>query len=955
MQHIIDEMVSVGPLPIVRVGSQDVNIQSPSSPTLSERERNKPSTDEREAKRLRLDGVEKSQMKRSDVQRWQSPEVSEVETGNRDPEALDRLDPHKIVDQARDRFNELMRLGQDEAAWEVLDEGLQSLEKQFHEDQGTVVAPWIDCMADLLIDNGRKQDARDLLSKYSDQIHREDDADMKKREQFRSDPTEKDRVQLKIAQTIESEMDRFRRCEDWDKTFQSARRLREIVPEYFDSSHPIAGFNKVVRILHLGLLQEREAMHVTRTDKKARLLTKALEIFNYGCYARELFDEFFDSHGAKFMLFDRSEAANIFFSAARICIIFDKEGLLDKNGNGILPQQLKWNGSRLTGRTWKHQALHYLEQGRSRALLNSIIKRSAVTERQRKFIKEAVMNPMALVAHAAARAIKNGGSLAASPTLPPVDGLQESAVQIDTREMLIEGQSTHSESALTQSTSPKESVPALTVQTLGLETPSLSPHNISPQSGIASPQSEEALIIRTKIFMRWQKALLYALTKIPTLGAALPNSGTFGEIDDMISRIPTDTVVVEYALASTAPSGVMTIVATCEGVQAADWKPADATAIQQCIADLRTSMTSAQTRTRGNPTSLPQPPPQSPRSMRRPSGPIRQRSAIFQAQRDEMLRDEILRDTIVAPIEPYIKGKKEIVIVPSGDLAHVPWTIFFDLPITVVPSLNIWSRLQTQVGASTCKAPRISVVSNAPIDKEREKRNLPAHRDIPFSRLEALYIARQHDQWPFIADDGDREAFQTLANGTQILHLCAHSTFNADDPMSSTIQLFDEPLTMVDWRNFCITADLVVFSSCLSGVSKAFDSGSTIGFAHTLLGTGTKAFLGSLWPVNDEATLLLMIMFYKELRKPLPAADALYHAQQRMKKLTEDDLYEIIGELEDLASNGTVYNFVINPEYDIEVLKGLDVKEMAEARYWAAFVMTGYGSRSIYPELHDVK
>jgi CHAT domain-containing protein len=53
------------------------------------------------------------------------------------------------------------------------------------------------------------------------------------------------------------------------------------------------------------------------------------------------------------------------------------------------------------------------------------------------------------------------------------------------------------------------------------------------------------------------------------------------------------------------------------------------------------------------------------------------------------------------------------------------------------------------------------------------------------------------------------------------------------------------------------------------GFSKVFDWGSAFSFAHTLLGTGTHAFIGTLWRIGDAAALLFMIMFYEELQEGL--------------------------------------------------------------------------------------
>jgi CHAT domain-containing protein len=301
-------------------------------------------------------------------------------------------------------------------------------------------------------------------------------------------------------------------------------------------------------------------------------------------------------------------------------------------------------------------------------------------------------------------------------------------------------------------------------------------------------------------------------------------------------------------------------------------------------------------------------------------------------------------------VEPHLEGKKKIIIVPSGDLAHVPWRIFFDMPITVVPSLEIWLRLQAEVKTKEPQQPKLSIVSTAPEDKEKRMKAEPYIRNIPFSRIEALYIARLHGHSPFLADDKDHSDLEDLTKDTQILHICAHSNFEPESPMTSSLELFRKPLTIRDWHKLSIKADLVVFSSCLSGYSKAYDSGSTIGFAHTLLGTGTKAFIGSLWKVNDRATLLLMTMFYEELRKPLPAVDALYEAQRRMRNLTNDGLREMVDRLEQVAlQNGKTRPYVINARYWLEDLRYSDAKEWQQERYWAAFVLTGYGSNIIYP------
>lgn len=367
------------------------------------------------------------------------------------------------------------------------------------------------------------------------------------------------------------------------------------------------------------------------------------------------------------------------------------------------------------------------------------------------------------------------------------------------------------------------------------------------------------------------------------------------------------------------------MVVTSHGVIEALWQETNVLVIQKQIAQLRDCMVAPNSRTRE-------------------FGQISPTSS----RRDSLVPDlESLETTLFAalvlPIQQHLLGKRHVIVIPSGELAHVPWSLLFGLPVTVVPSLSIWNRLHSHSNNSKPIPTKVSVVSNAPLNEQGFL------RDIPYSRMEAFYIAKLHQQLPFLADHHDRAEFDKEAESTQVLHLCAHSSFDHEDPMRSSIQLFKEPLTIEDWHSLAITADLVVFSSCLSGISRAFDSGSTFGFAHTLLATGTQAFIGSLWPVEDDATLLLMMMFYEDLRNGIAPALALHNAQQKMRTMTESRLLDLVRKLQLQAHDiEEARQYVIKPNYWIGRLAKLPVAELREARCWAAFILTGYGFKPIY-------
>jgi CHAT domain-containing protein len=110
----------------------------------------------------------------------------------------------------------------------------------------------------------------------------------------------------------------------------------------------------------------------------------------------------------------------------------------------------------------------------------------------------------------------------------------------------------------------------------------------------------------------------------------------------------------------------------------------------------------------------------------------------------------------------------------------------------------------------------------------------------------------------------------------------------------------------------------VVLSACETGLGKTAGGEGVLGLQRAFQVAGAKTCITSLWKVDDTATQLLLIEFYKNLwEKKLPKLDALRDAQ-----------------------------LVVLKRYDPvrKRLLGPDVPEGAEHAspfYWAAFVLSG--------------
>ncbi|KAJ4990033.1 hypothetical protein SVAN01_04496 [Stagonosporopsis vannaccii] len=840
-----------------------------------------------------------------------------------DLEGLDRYLPSKIVDTSRDQALGCIKLGDTEGACEALESAFVNLKLRLREQKHINPTPWKVSMAEILIDQGRRQEARAVLSKLPSPTHKSGSLCQHLGQQCTAADIEYAKM-LEMVQ-VEAELDLCRRAEDWDKVRVVAQELHGIDPSYFDLDKPMDRFNQIRRILNAGMLQEVRFKKADDPDARILNLTQALEIYNHGCYASEVYNEFFDATEATVSGFDHSDCANIFFSAARICHHFDSLNY------GVPPRSFKCKGPVLTCPDWKHQALHFLERGRARALLDSIIRGRVVDDVRQRLIK----NNIILIAEAAGKVLHRRSSAMSSTRISRGPSITRSD-QVSQSLTPTKPKSTRQSTGHLRSDSSVQRRPSACRQAVG-QPLGLTTSNFPESAQVSLPPSPAALTptltkeehSSLRAQMNWRRLLLGVLTQ--------GQVGSAQSIEDMRACIPPDTLVVEYALASRAPCGIMVIVAAKDAIKAVEWTETNTEEIQRCIGALRASMETFDDSM--NPTRSSSP--------RKPSALNRRDSAVYQKR-----LDGLLQKLVVGPVERHLKGKRNLIIIPSGDLVHVPWCIFFDLPISVVPSLEIWTRLQAQTSLKPVDQPKVTVVSTAPEDKAKKLNNEPGWlRNIPFSRIEALYIARLHSQIPFLADDKAHADLARHAKDSHILHISAHSSFNAAAPLSSSLELFTTPLTIRHWRGLALTPALVVFSSCLSGFSRAYDSGSTIGFAHALLGSGTGAFIGSLWQVDDRATLLLMALFYDELARPQTPVEALFGAQTRMRNLTTAALNDVVDRLETgLSAWGPRETrlYVVGKDFFLAELRKTSAAVWREERYWAGFVLTGYGARCVH-------
>jgi tetratricopeptide (TPR) repeat protein len=212
---------------------------------------------------------------------------------------------------------------------------------------------------------------------------------------------------------------------------------------------------------------------------------------------------------------------------------------------------------------------------------------------------------------------------------------------------------------------------------------------------------------------------------------------------------------------------------------------------------------------------------------------------------------------------------RPLVVVPTGRLHAMPWSV---LPtcagraVTVAPSAALWRR----VGRSSQPVGRDRIV-------------LVAGPGLPHAATEVAALARRYAGATRMGGSGATcRAVCSAIDGAALAHVAAHGRFRADNPLFSSLQLADGPLTVYDLEALEKAPSTLVLSACDSGLSDVQPGDELMGLAAAVFALGTRTLVASVFPVPDGATRALMLSFHTGLRAGHNPAAALARAQRRI-------------------------------------------------------------------------
>jgi CHAT domain-containing protein len=143
----------------------------------------------------------------------------------------------------------------------------------------------------------------------------------------------------------------------------------------------------------------------------------------------------------------------------------------------------------------------------------------------------------------------------------------------------------------------------------------------------------------------------------------------------------------------------------------------------------------------------------------------------------------------------------------------------------------------------------------------------------------------------YFYSDAKEDSFKTNVKDYKIIHIASHSFMNADQPDLSGV-IFAQPQDSIfnndgvlysgETYNLDLNADLVVLSSCESGLGKLFKGEGMIGLTRGFLYSGANNIMFSLWKISDKHTSELMIEFYRQMMNGKKYSEALRLAKLKL-------------------------------------------------------------------------
>jgi CHAT domain-containing protein len=268
---------------------------------------------------------------------------------------------------------------------------------------------------------------------------------------------------------------------------------------------------------------------------------------------------------------------------------------------------------------------------------------------------------------------------------------------------------------------------------------------------------------------------------------------------------------------------------------------------------------------------------------------------------------------LIAPIMAEVADIDHLIIVPDGELAHLPFETFLlqaanqgepdymkldylikHFKISYNYSATLWKE-DKERKKSINNGQVLAMAGNYDLELDSLKKGLRLsnyyRNRAGLQPLEAaqreVRVLSQEFQGYFGFDEGASERmFKEKAADYAVIHLAMHGCLDKKHPILSSL-IFTEDgdsienslLQAYEISSLKLNADLVVLSACETGFG-TFEKGNGIAsLARSFMYAGASSMVVTLWQVNDYVTAKIMKDLYSNLSDGMTKSEALQQAK----------------------------------------------------------------------------
>ena len=290
-------------------------------------------------------------------------------------------------------------------------------------------------------------------------------------------------------------------------------------------------------------------------------------------------------------------------------------------------------------------------------------------------------------------------------------------------------------------------------------------------------------------------------------------------------------------------------------------------------------------------------------------------------------------DLLIRPLHQELERREITTLLISMDLElqSIPIAALHDgtqwfgqkFAFSVTPSMSLMPRVESSGNESKSK--------NLLAGNSRFQQLAP----LPFVEQEIKQIASLSKSTVAFNETFSQERLikEAESEDTNIIHLATHAEFIPGRPGKSKIHMENGSFTLNDLRQLRLSREekplnLFTLSACRTATG---DSNSELGLAGLALLAGAQSAIGTLWYVDDIATSIFFIRFYKWLSEGNTKSQAI--------RLSRDEMIKGLFKVENgqvLDKDGTIVLDQLSSRQIIKLRQGL-----SHPYFWAAPVLLG--------------